>query len=134
VIASLPRLKSLNLYNCKIDGEAVSPLAKCKGLRDLRGIKLELSSDVFRAIGGNLVTLQCKLGSGGPEEIVEYCPNQEHLNIRDRDIVVKVEGEALDDETLLLAWVLKSGLKKLSKLVINRQTIRLGTDWDWDWE
>jgi hypothetical protein len=60
-IASLPRLKSLDLNYCLIGDGALSPLAKCKGLRHLRGIYLELSSDVLRAIVGNLITLQCEL-------------------------------------------------------------------------
>jgi hypothetical protein len=58
------------------------------------------------------------------EEIVEYCPNLESV-----DMLTKEEREELDDETLLsAAELIKRGLKKLSKLVINRRTIRLGTD------
>jgi hypothetical protein len=38
-IASLPRLESLDLSNCLINGGALSPLARCKGLRHLRGVK-----------------------------------------------------------------------------------------------
>jgi hypothetical protein len=78
-IASLSRLKSLELSYCDIDDGAVSPLAKCKGLRHLRGVNIKLSSDVLRAMGGNIKTLRCNLGLGGLEEIVEYCPNLENL-------------------------------------------------------
>jgi hypothetical protein len=60
--------------------------------RHLSGIYIKLSRDLMRAIGGNLITLQFELGLGGLEEIVEYCPNLENL-----DILVKDEGEALDD-------------------------------------
>jgi hypothetical protein len=69
-IASLPHLKSLDLANCLIDDGAVSPLARCKGLRNLLGASIKLSSDVVRAIGGNLMKLQCKLGSVGLEKLL----------------------------------------------------------------
>jgi hypothetical protein len=64
-VASLPRLKSLDLSGCLSDKGAISCLAKCKGLRHLRGYDIKLSSDVVRAIGGNLISLQCKLGTRG---------------------------------------------------------------------
>jgi hypothetical protein len=115
-IASLPRLKSLDLSGCDIDDGAVSPLARCKGLRHLRGVNIKLSSDVVRAIGRNLVTLRCNLGLDGLEEIAEYCPNLETLEIEVED----EEGNFVDGETLLsAAGLIKRGLKKLTNLVIN---------------
>jgi hypothetical protein len=124
-IASLPRLKSLDLTNCKIDGGAISPLARCNGLRNLLGASIKLSSDVVQAIGGNLMKLQCNLGSVGLEEIVEYCPN-----LVDFDISIDDEAsEELDHEERFSAvGLIKRGLKKLTKLKINGRTIRLGTD------
>jgi hypothetical protein len=117
-IASLPRLKSLDLNYCLIGDGALSPLAKCKGLRHLCGRNIKFSSDVMRAIGGNLKSLRCELGL---EEIVVYCPNLENI-----DIWVE---RLLDDEAVSsAAGLIKKGLKKLTKLVINRWTIRLGTD------
>jgi hypothetical protein len=121
-ISSLPCLKSLNLGDCLIDDGDVSPLARCKGLRHLSGDNVILSSDVMREIGGSLLSLQCKLGLDGLEELIKFCPNLEKL-----DISVKNEEE--DDEALLLAeGLIKSGLKKLWELVINDQKVRLGTD------
>jgi hypothetical protein len=115
-IASLPRLKSLELSDCDIDVGAVSPLARCKRLRHLRGANIKLSSDVVRAIGRNLVTLRCNLGLNGLEEIVEFCPNLETLAI----VVKDEEGNLVDGETLLsAAGLIKRGLKKLTNLVIN---------------
>jgi hypothetical protein len=79
----------------------------------------------MRAIGGNLKSLKCKLGSLGLDEIVGYCPNLEEL-----DIVIEVEGWHLfEDETLLSAeGSLKRALKNLSKLIMNGRAVRLGTD------
>jgi hypothetical protein len=115
-IASLPLLKSLDLSDCRIDYGNVSPLAICKGLRHLRVGNINLSSDVLRAIGGNLMTLQCELGSRGLEEIVEYCPNIEILEI----IVKDEEGKWVNDAARLsVAGLIKNGLKKLKKLAIN---------------
>jgi hypothetical protein len=103
-------------------------LARCKGLRHLRGRNITPSSDVMRAIGGNLIISQCKLGLDGLEEIVEYCPNLENLDIWIED----KEGNWVDDETLLSAeGLIKNRLKKLTKLEINCQMIRLGADLEW---
>jgi hypothetical protein len=113
-IASLPRLMSLNLIHCVIDIGAVSPLARCKGLKHLRGLNINLSSDVLRAIGGNLKTLRCKLGLGGLEEIVEYCPNLETLDITVND----EEGNWVNDDALLSSVrLIKNGLKKKRSII-----------------
>jgi hypothetical protein len=122
-IASLPRLKSLDLVNCLIDDGDVSHLAKCKGLRHLGGANLELSSDLLREIGGNLATLRFKLGSRGLEEIVEFCPNLEILEITIKD----EEGNFVNDEArrMSAAGLIKNGLKKLTKLKINHWKMQL---------
>jgi hypothetical protein len=121
-IASLPRLKSLDLANCLIDDGAVSPLARCKRLRHLRGDNIKLSSDVVRSIGRNLLTLRCNLGLNGLEEMVKYCPNLENLDISIDDEA----SEELDHQSILSAeTVLKSGLRNLTRLEINGRTVRL---------
>jgi hypothetical protein len=121
-IASLPRLESLDLNNCLIDGGCVSPLARCKGLRHLSGDNFMLSSEVLRAIGCNLLTLQCKLGSGGLVEIVTYC-----LSLVDLDIWFEDEDS---EDSLCAEGLIKSAIMKFSKLVINERVVRLGTDWE----
>jgi hypothetical protein len=123
-IASLPRLKSLDLNYCLVGDGALSPLAKCKWLRNLLGFNIKLSSDVLRAIGGSLVLLQCRLRLDELEEIVVYCPNLENLNIW----IVDEGGLVVGEARLSAAGLIKKGLKKLTKLVINRGTIRLGID------
>jgi hypothetical protein len=87
------------------------------------GLNIMLSSDVVRAIGRNLVTLRCNLGLDGLEEIVEYCPNLENLDIWIED----KEGNWVDDETRLsAAGLIKRGLIKLTKLEINYREMHLG--------
>jgi hypothetical protein len=111
------------LRRCLIDGGDVSPLARCKGLRHLIGNDITMSIDVMRAIGGNLRSLKCEMGLDGLEEIVEYCPNLENLDIFVKD----EEGNWLDNEPRLTAGrLINSGLKKLARLVINGITIRSG--------
>jgi hypothetical protein len=119
-IASLARLKRVDLSDCVIDDEAVSLLVRCMGLRHLIGVNIMLSSDVPRAIGGNLMTLQCKLGLKGLEKIVEFCPNLENLDIRVKD----EEGNRLDNEARMSdAGLIKRGLIRLTKLKINYRTM-----------
>jgi hypothetical protein len=110
-IASLPRLMSLDLAVCLIDDGAVSPLARCKGLRHLRGFNIKLSNDVVRAIGGNLVTLQCKLKFDGLEEIVKYCLNLDNLDIECGEVM------ELDDEMRSSAEVLIKIGGRIERLV-----------------
>jgi hypothetical protein len=124
-IASLPRLKSLDLSHCLVDGGALSRLARCKGLRHLRGVNMSFSSDLIRAVGGNLISLQCKLGSGILEGVIEFCPNLVNLDI----MVVDERGNWVNEDAILTAeGLIKRQLKKLSKLVINRRMMRLGAD------
>jgi hypothetical protein len=121
-LAFLPRLKSLNLGDCDIDEVVGSPLTKWKGLRHLV-IKNAFSSDVLRAIGGNLVYLRCSSKVEGLEDIVEHCPELEKLYIRVED----EDGEDLGEEALGNAeGLIKCGLKSLAKLFINGRKIRLG--------
>jgi hypothetical protein len=122
-------LISLELGNREIDDGALTPLAKCKALRHLRVKNLEIPSCVLRAIGDNLVSLECVADAEGSKRIVEYCPNLEHLCMGFYHY--DEEGEYLgDDFSGKMERRVKSGLKRLVKLVSNRRTIRLGTDWE----
>jgi hypothetical protein len=128
-IASLPRLNLLYLVSCIIEEGAASPLLRCKSLRNLHGVDIDQLWDVLPVIGGNLVDLRCVSGTEGLNWIIKYCPNLEALDI----MIKNDDGNWLnDDEMILLSaeGVFKSRLKKLAKLVINRRTIRLGTDWE----
>jgi hypothetical protein len=97
-------------------------LARCKGLRHLSGDNFMLSSEVLRAIGCYLMTLQCKVGSGGLEEIVKYC-----LNLVDLDIWFEDKDS---EDSLSAEGLIKSGIMKVSKIVINERVVQLGTDWE----
>jgi hypothetical protein len=119
-IASLPLLKHLDLEFRLEEEDAVSPLAKCKGLRHHRGsIHIRLLSDVLAVIGRNLVDLECYFqGVEGMEIIANYCPNLERLDIW--HVEEAGEWEDLDDEArLFVEGLLKNGLKKLSEFGIN---------------
>jgi hypothetical protein len=76
---------------------------------------------VLPAIGGNLLSLKgrvLRLEEVG--RIVEYCPNLEYLEI-DFDVV---DEEVPDAGKRLI----KEGLKKLAKLVINGRVVQLRTE------
>jgi hypothetical protein len=154
-ISSLPRLKSLALGFCKVEEGATFPLARCKGLRYLQGTYIEFPIDMIREIGGNLVSLRCSPGNGGLEKIVKHCPNLKDLDIRfeeedsgddyghwdDRGYelsdaeddeysarrdIEKAKKRELDDESRALAGrFIKTKLKRLSKLVINKRKVRI---------
>jgi hypothetical protein len=71
----------------------------------------------MRKIGGNLITLRCKLGLEEFDEIVKYCPNLETLEI----VGEEEKGDLVDDIKYLSAeGLIKRGLKKLSKFMIGR--------------
>jgi hypothetical protein len=126
-IASLPHLKSLNLGGCLIADDAVSPLARCKRLRHLRGDYLKISGELLREIGGNLVSLKCRLRIDEFWGFVELCPNLEDLDIMvEEGVGYRVDNE---EKCLYLEGVLKKGLKRLSRLSVNGRSVRLGTDW-----
>jgi Leucine-rich repeat (LRR) protein len=118
-IASLPRLKSLNI-DCWIENDdAVSALSRCKGLKHLALVDGVFDlSHILPVIGKNLVSLDYTSSTAFLETvdaIVENCPNLQMLDL---------ENEELDAVDLL-----KGGLKKLAKLNVNGGSVRLGTDW-----
>jgi Leucine-rich repeat (LRR) protein len=119
-IASLPRLKSLNI-DCEIADDAVSAISRCKGLKHLtlRSGSFDLTN-IFSAIGGTLISLDYTSSTAFLVEtvdaIVEHCPNLQMLD--------------LGDEELDVVDLLKGGLKKLAKLNVNGGSVRLGTDWE----
>jgi hypothetical protein len=121
-IASLPRLKSLNI-DCEIADDAVSAISRCKGLNHLTLLSGSVDlTTIFPAIGGNLVSLEYT--SSTPlletvDSIIEHCPNLQMMRFDWAEEEMKLVG--VDS--------LKKGLKKLSKLKVGNEHVRLGTDW-----
>jgi hypothetical protein len=123
-IASLPRLKSLRL-DCRIDGVAISTLFRCKGLTHLaiRSGFFDLAS-ILSSIGRSFVSLEYNSSISclkTVNAIVRYCPNLQMLNLG------WVESEK--DNKAAAVELLKRGLIILSKLKLNHNSVRLGTDW-----
>jgi hypothetical protein len=125
-IASLPRLNKMRI-DCWITRDAIAALSRCRGLQHLAlpvG-PVELNS-ILPSIGRNLVSLEYDTWSpclDTVNEIIEYCPNVRMLDLH---------LLALKEEEMKAAAVgdlLKRGLKMLTKLKVNRDYIRLGTDW-----
>jgi hypothetical protein len=56
--------------------------------------------------------------------IVESCPNLKYLTLEFEDL------EWEDEDLPELKRSLKLGLKKLAKLKVNEESVRLGTDWE----
>jgi hypothetical protein len=113
-IASLTRLNNLDLLYIEFEEEAISSLAKCKELRILRGIKIELLGEVLPVIGRKLVSLSCDIKLAEDlERIIEYCPNLECLDIF-------LEG-VRDDNVKLASMkrLLVGALRRLSDLDID---------------
>jgi hypothetical protein len=76
-ISSLPRLKFLQIDGFYIPGDAVSPLARCRELKNLH-IWLDFSSlrPILSVIGGQLDSLGSReMNYESVDEIVECCPN-----------------------------------------------------------
>jgi hypothetical protein len=72
---------------------------------------------ILKAIGKNLVMLILRSPSEQVvDRIVEHCPNLQYLEI-----------ERVDEEEK--EGMLRS-LKKLAKFKVNKEFIRLGTDWE----
>jgi hypothetical protein len=119
-VASLPHLKSLDLYNCETVDDAFSALSRCRGLNELR-IDSLANPAILAAIGMNLLWLNLwrpsKLVVDG---IVDYCPNLQYLELEE----VKIDEEVEEG----LVGSLKSGLTKLAKFKLNEKSVRLGTD------
>jgi hypothetical protein len=118
-IASLPRLKSLNI-DFEIADDAVSAISRCRGLKHLVLLRISFAlNDILPAIGGTLVSLEYTSSTaflGAVDSIVEHCPNLQMLDLGDEEL------DAVD--------FLKGGLKKLAKLNIDGGSVRLGTDWE----
>jgi hypothetical protein len=125
-IASLPRLKSLNI-KCHVADDGIDALSRCKGLRHLALWPGSFAlKDIFPSIGRNLVSLEYT--SSDPiletiDSIIEHCPNLQMIEMR------FVWAEEEEEMKLVGVDSLKEGLKKLSKLKIGKESVRLGTDW-----
>jgi hypothetical protein len=123
-VASLPRLKYLDIGNCRIADDAASAFVRCRGLKELRVDHL-VDPAILGTIGENLVSLD--LWSPSKEVvdlIVEYCPNLQYL-------ILGLEDEEWEEDELEQSKLsLKSGLKNLAKLKVNGKSVRLGTDWE----
>jgi hypothetical protein len=128
--ASLPRLKCLMIENgVDLEDGAVSALAKCYELRHLSigdYITLVDLKKILRGIGRNLVSLDlsdvCVEAIG---VIVKDCPDLQYLKLRSY-------GGNEEDAVESIKLKLKRGLKKLAKLDVNGESVRLGTDWEID--
>jgi hypothetical protein len=123
-LASLPRLKFLDVINCGMEDEAVSALSQCRKLKHL-GIECSDGlDDILRVIGMDLISLDIQ--SAAAEAwlgIVENCPNLEYIQLY---------GEELKDAVMIGS--LNDGLKKrmkkrLASMKVNCVPVRLGTEW-----
>jgi hypothetical protein len=83
--------------------------------------------DVIRAIGTHLRVLQLGwLNVEEVDEVIECCPNLQTLTLRRMRNI----HEASEEEAIGLSKInLKKGLRKLSKLIVNEEIVRLGTNW-----
>jgi hypothetical protein len=128
--ASLPRLKRLNFGtggndDCEIADGAIVALARCFTLKHLsfQSIKREELRAVVHGIGMNLSSLALRdLKEGYSEMIVEHCPNLQYLELKTK----MIDADKVDS----FKQKLKSGLRKLAKLMVNGVSVRLGCDWD----
>jgi hypothetical protein len=121
-VASLPRLKCLDISACYVADDASSALVRCRGLKELRIDDL-VDPSILATIGSNLVTLD--LWSPSKEVvdgIIEHCPNLQYLELEVGGIEKELKEVLVDS--------IKYGLKKLAKFKVNGESIRLGTDWE----
>jgi hypothetical protein len=78
-IASLPRLKYLDIGACYLAGDVFSTLVRCRGLKELRLPPLA-DPTILAAIGKNLISLDLwKPSKEVVDGIVEHCPNLQNL-------------------------------------------------------
>jgi hypothetical protein len=125
-IASLPLLNHLQIDDCEITNDALSPLARCRGLKRLfLHSDFATLRDIILSIGVNLreLSLQC-MNAAAVDGVLKCCPNLESLYIiepnPDKEIQASLEKS------------LKSGLKRLSFFQVDDENgvrVRLGTDW-----
>jgi hypothetical protein len=121
-VASLPRLKYLDIGACYFAGDASSALVPCRGLKELR-IPSLADPTILAAIGRNLVSLKLPFPSEEVVDgIVENCPSLQYLDLED----VEFDDEVKEG----IVRSIKSGLKKLAKLKLNKESFLLGTDWE----
>jgi hypothetical protein len=123
-IASLPRLKSLYL-KCGISNNEVSALSRCRGLKHLALCYESFDlTNIFPSIGKPLLGLEYT--SSTPlletvDSIIEHCPNLQMIEMGFDWAEEEMKSVGVDS--------LKKGLKKLSKLKVGNEHVRLGTDW-----
>jgi hypothetical protein len=124
-IASLPRLKSLNI-DFEIADNAVSALSRFRGLKHLALCYGSFDlTNILPTIGKPLLSLVYNSSNsimGTVNVIVEHCPNLQILDLRwigreDANKAVAVDS-------------LKRGLKQSRILKLNHKSVRLGTDWE----
>jgi hypothetical protein len=118
-IATLPRLKSLNIAGFSFGDGALSGLSVCRGLRHL-ALDSELGLyAVMPIIGGRLNSLEFRdCDASIVSDIVDHCPNLEYLVVR----FYSDQGE-----TDAFVDLSKSGLKRLAKLEMNGMSVCLFT-------
>jgi hypothetical protein len=119
-VASLPRLKSLDIGGCYFRDDALSALVRCIGLKELRANPI-VDPAILAAIGMNFVWLNLwRPSKEVVDGIVEHCPNLQYLEMKE------VDEEVTDG----MVGSLKNGLMKMAKLKVNGKSIRLGTGWE----
>jgi Leucine-rich repeat (LRR) protein len=122
-LASLPRLKFLNVGFCKITEEAFSFLSRCGKLKRLGIECCDGLNDLLRVFGMNLVSLDIQ--SAAAETwlgIVENCPNLEYIQLYGKELKDVVMVGSLNDG-------LKKRMKRLVSMNVNLVPVRLGTEW-----
>jgi hypothetical protein len=119
---SLPRLKILEIFDCGEVQDSIFAITRCKRLKELRVNDLK-DPKVLQTIGRGLILLELWYPSKEVvDEIIEQCPNLQYLWLE----FVELEEGAQEE----LVGSLKDGLKKLAKLQITKEFVRLGTDWE----
>jgi hypothetical protein len=146
-LLSLSHLRYLDINTCQLNLDLVKVLARFKHLEHLRidSCHFDLTT-IFRAIGSKLVGLDLAGVTGDTiDGIVEHCPNLEELAISQRSLEDE-EDDDYDEEyqeeyyeerrvregqkrgNAIVGDYVKKGFNKLSKLEVNGDSIRLGTD------
>jgi hypothetical protein len=118
-LASLPRLKFLDVKLCTITEEAVAALSRCRKLKHLGVSWSDGLNDVLRVIGVNLSSLD--LWTEMAETLMgvaDYCPYLVYIKMNGCVLIeAAVEG-------------LVKRMKRLSSLKVDGMPYRLGTDWE----
>jgi len=120
-LASLPRLKNLNIYRDENPSDVISSLSSLKVLKCLGICWSDDVADVLPLIGPNLVSLELRETVAEAWQVVRDFPNLKYLQMRDHELC--------DDTLQSLNGGVKKRLKNLASFKIDEAAVRLGTDW-----